>query len=127
LFTNPTSLKEGINPTSLEEGAIGPFVIQQVHVNGTLTILCTDDVYERIDIRQVNPYHRYATTSLLKKSILVRSSLSIFPFNTRDSLSTYLTPATVLWEQIMGTMFFSQIMFDLVESEHPIHMAEQFS
>jgi hypothetical protein len=51
-------LKIVYNPATLQERAIGPFVIQQVHVNGTLTILRANDVYERINIRRVRPYRR---------------------------------------------------------------------
>jgi transposase InsO family protein len=36
----------------------GPYVIQQVHVNGTVTILRAPNVYERINIRRLRPYHR---------------------------------------------------------------------
>jgi hypothetical protein len=37
----------------------GPYVVQQVHVNGTLMILHAPNVYERINIRRLRPYHRH--------------------------------------------------------------------
>ena len=37
----------------------GSFVVQQVHVNGTVTIMRTANVYERINIRRIRPYHRH--------------------------------------------------------------------
>ena len=51
-------LKIVYNPSTLQERAIGPFIIQQVHVNGTITILRANDIYERINIRRVRPYRR---------------------------------------------------------------------
>ena len=36
----------------------GPFVIQQVHTNGTVTILRSANIYERINIRRLRRYHR---------------------------------------------------------------------
>ena len=44
--------------TTLSERAVGPFVIQQVHVNGTVTIKRSPNVYERINIRRLRPYTR---------------------------------------------------------------------
>jgi hypothetical protein len=51
-------LKLTYKPATLEERASGPFIIQQVHVNGTITILRANDIYERINIRRVRPYRR---------------------------------------------------------------------
>jgi hypothetical protein len=51
-------LKIVYNPATLQECAIGPFVIQQVHLNGTLIILGANDIYERINIGHVYPYCR---------------------------------------------------------------------
>lgn len=45
-------------PHKLEPRATGPFVIAQVHVNGTVTIQRNDHVYQRINIRRVRPYLR---------------------------------------------------------------------
>ena len=42
----------------LDERAIGPFTVQQVHANGTVTITRTPDVYERLNIRRLKPYQR---------------------------------------------------------------------
>jgi hypothetical protein len=51
-------LKIVYSPATLQEHAIGPFIIQQVHVNGTLTTLSANNIYERINIRRVRPYPR---------------------------------------------------------------------
>ena len=39
----------------------GPYVITEVHVNGTITIQLGPNVTERINIRQVIPYHEDTT------------------------------------------------------------------
>ena len=46
------------NRPTLAPVSTGPYVIQQVHVNGTVTILRAPDIYERINIRRLRPYHR---------------------------------------------------------------------
>jgi transposase InsO family protein len=46
------------NPSKLQDRAEGPFRIQQVHVNGTLTIQRAPHGTERITIRRVLPYRR---------------------------------------------------------------------
>ena len=46
------------DPKKGEERNIGPFVIEQVHVNGNVTIRRNDVVYERINIRRLVPYNR---------------------------------------------------------------------
>ncbi len=46
------------NPAGLDAQGLGPFIIAQVHVNGTVTIECLDNLYERINIRRLHPYHR---------------------------------------------------------------------
>mgnify|MGYP007013034845 CR=1 FL=1 len=51
-------LKIVYNPSTLQERVIDPFVIQQVHVNGTITIIRANDIYEHINIRRFHPYHR---------------------------------------------------------------------
>ena len=45
-------------PTKLQERASGPFVIEQVHTNGTVTIRRNAHVTERINIRRIRPYRR---------------------------------------------------------------------
>ena len=45
-------------PGKLDERAHGPYVVQQTHTNGTVTILRTAGVYERINIRRIKPYSR---------------------------------------------------------------------
>ena len=44
------------DPKKLEERAIGPFAIEQVHQNGTVTIIRNPNVYERINVRRIKPY-----------------------------------------------------------------------
>ena len=46
------------DPSKLEARQIGPFVIKQVHTNGTVTIARGPNVYERINVRRLHPYHR---------------------------------------------------------------------
>lgn len=43
-------------PNKLEERATGPYVIQQVHTNGTVSINRSQGVIERINIRRLKPY-----------------------------------------------------------------------
>jgi hypothetical protein len=45
-------------PRKLDDKAEGPYVIVQVHVNGTITIQKAPHVTERINIRRVMPYRR---------------------------------------------------------------------
>jgi putative ribosome biogenesis GTPase RsgA len=47
-------------PTKMAARATGPFVITQVHVNGTVTIQRRPNVFERISIRRIKPYIRRA-------------------------------------------------------------------
>ena len=44
------------DPHKMEDRAIGPFTVHQVHTNGTITIMRTPGVYERINVRRVKPY-----------------------------------------------------------------------
>ena len=46
------------NPDKLEPRAEGPFIIEHVHANGTLTIRVSPTTVERISLRRVKPYHR---------------------------------------------------------------------
>ena len=41
----------------LDEQATGPHTVQQMHTNGTVTTLCDENLYERINIRRIKPYH----------------------------------------------------------------------
>ena len=43
-------------PATMQERALGPFKVDQVHVNGTITIERANGVLERINIRRVCPY-----------------------------------------------------------------------
>ncbi len=45
-------------PDKLEPRATGPFVIQRVHTNGTVTIRRNPFVTERINIRRLRPFRR---------------------------------------------------------------------
>ena len=45
-------------PDKLEPRAEGPFVIERVHVNGTVTIRRNPYVTERINIRRIRPFRR---------------------------------------------------------------------
>ena len=49
-------LKRVHHPTKLGVRTSGPYPIERVHVNGTLTILLRPGVTERINIRRVIPY-----------------------------------------------------------------------
>jgi hypothetical protein len=46
------------DPAKLEERAEGPFPIQQVHANGTVSFLRQPNIIERINIRRIKPYVR---------------------------------------------------------------------
>ena len=50
-------LKKIHKPTKLGERNEGPYRINQVHANGTLTIQLRPGLFERINIRRVKPYH----------------------------------------------------------------------
>jgi len=45
-------------PDKLESRAIGPFIVEEVHVNGTVTIRRNNNVLERINVRRLRPYYR---------------------------------------------------------------------
>ena len=49
-------LKKVHNPTKLGVRTSGPYTIERVHVNGTLSIELRPGVTERINIRRVIPY-----------------------------------------------------------------------
>jgi hypothetical protein len=51
-------LKIVYNPATLQKPAIRPFIIQQVHVNGTITILRVNNIYKCLNIPCVKPYCR---------------------------------------------------------------------
>ena len=48
------------NKPKLAPISTGPFAVWQVHANGTLTIVRGPNLYERINIRRLRPYHRQA-------------------------------------------------------------------
>jgi len=49
-------LKRIYKPTKLGRRVEGPYIVQQVHTNGTLTIQLRPGVNERINIRRLKPY-----------------------------------------------------------------------
>ena len=51
-------LKLIYKPNKLQPRAEGPYKIERVHTNGTLTIRLRPYVTERISIRRVKPYRR---------------------------------------------------------------------
>jgi transposase InsO family protein len=51
-------LKLTYHPDKLEPRATGPFPIARVHANGTVTIVTSPGVVERIHIRRLKPYRR---------------------------------------------------------------------
>ena len=51
-------LKLTHNPGKLEERAQGPYRVETVHTNGTVTIRVSPHVIERINIRRVKPFKR---------------------------------------------------------------------
>jgi transposase InsO family protein len=51
-------LKLLYNPQKLQSRATGPFRIDSVHTNGTVTIRLTPQTIERISIRRIKPYKR---------------------------------------------------------------------
>ena len=51
-------LKLVYQPDKLDPRAEGPFVIERVHANGTVTIRLTDTTVERISLRRIKPYYR---------------------------------------------------------------------
>jgi transposase InsO family protein len=51
-------LKLVYKPNKLDPRATGPFVVEQVHANGTLSIRLNPTVVERISLRRVKPYRR---------------------------------------------------------------------
>ncbi len=48
------------NPNKLGKLTRGPFVIERVHCNGTITIRRIANVVDRINIRNVRPFRRAA-------------------------------------------------------------------
>ena len=49
-------LKKVHDPTKIGLRTEGPFLVKQVHVNGTITMELREGVSERINIRRVMPY-----------------------------------------------------------------------
>ena len=44
------------NPSALQDRAFGPFLITQVHTNGTVTFQRSQFIQESINIRRIKPY-----------------------------------------------------------------------
>ncbi len=51
-------LKLTYKPDKLEPRAHGPYTIETVHTNGTITICLNPTTIERLSIRRVKPYRR---------------------------------------------------------------------
>ena len=51
-------LKLNYKPHKLQPRAEGPYRVESVHTNGTLTIRLSPTVIERISIRRVKPYRQ---------------------------------------------------------------------
>lgn len=51
-------LKLVYNPTKLEPRAVGPYRIETVHANGTVTIRLDANTIERLSLRRIKPYRR---------------------------------------------------------------------
>ena len=51
-------LKLAYKPGKLDPRATGPYTIEQVHTNGTVTIRLSPTVIERISLRRIKPYRR---------------------------------------------------------------------
>ena len=45
------------DPKALSTRTTGPYVITQVHANGTVSFLRNNEVFERINIRRIKPYY----------------------------------------------------------------------
>jgi hypothetical protein len=54
--TDQQVLKQVHKPTKLGDHTTGPYTVQQVHVNGSITIQLRPGVTERLNIRRVRPY-----------------------------------------------------------------------
>ena len=48
------------DPLSMEEQFIGPFTVEQTHVNGTVMIRCNPYITEQLNICHIKPYHHAA-------------------------------------------------------------------
>ena len=51
-------LKLVYKPAKLSPRALGPYRVETVHTNGTVTIRLSPTVIERISIRRIKPYRR---------------------------------------------------------------------
>ena len=51
------ALKLVYKPNKLQPRAIGPYVIESVHTNGTVTLRLNATTLERISIRRIKPYN----------------------------------------------------------------------
>jgi hypothetical protein len=49
---------QNLNPTGLDARGLGPFIITQVQVNGTMTIKCLANLFEHVNICHLHPYHQ---------------------------------------------------------------------
>jgi hypothetical protein len=51
-------LKLAYKPSKLDPRAVGPFRVEQVHANGTVTIRLNNGSLERTSLRRIKPYRR---------------------------------------------------------------------
>ena len=51
-------LLQTFKPNKMQERARGPSRVTQVHVNGTVTIQRSANVFDRVNIRRTRPYNR---------------------------------------------------------------------
>jgi hypothetical protein len=61
---NKKVLKKVHDPTKLGTRTQGPYKIEQVHTNGTLTIQLWPGITERINIQRVIPFHEQVVDPL---------------------------------------------------------------
>jgi len=45
------------DPAKLDPRAEGPFMVEQIHTNGTVTIERAPNIIERVNVRRLKPYH----------------------------------------------------------------------
>jgi hypothetical protein len=64
------------DPTKLGERTEGPYTINIVHVNGTVTIELSPGVTERINVRRIIPY-RETEAAWLKSGTLTLTSIMV--------------------------------------------------
>ena len=85
-------LKLYFQPDKLEPRATGPFVIEQVHANGIVTIRIAPNVIERISLRRIKPaqyYHFHNFEESKIKLIIFRNGITSHVFTFDNFLRRY--------------------------------------